>query len=98
MLLPALLAAVALNQTPAPAMHITIGDLDFQRTEDVNVFARRTQIASRAYCARHIAVVTPDRLRSPEVCERAMAGLAFEALPQHARLTLTRSGQSRRFR
>lgn len=98
MLLPALLAAVALTNTTAPTMRITIGDLDFQRTEDVDVFAQRTRLASRAYCARHIAIVTPDRLRAPAVCERAMAGLAFEALPQDARLTLTRSGQSRRFR
>lgn len=98
MLLPALLAAAALTHTPAPAMRVTIGDLDFQRSEDVNVFAQRTRTASRAYCARHIAIVTPDRLRAPEVCERAMAGLAFEALPRDAQQALTRSGQSRRFR
>lgn len=97
MLLPALLAVVALADT-APTMRVTIGDLDFERPRDVNVFVQRTRIASRAYCARHIAIVTPDRLRTPEVCERAMAGLAFEALPRDTRQTLIRSGQSRRFR
>ena len=97
MLLSAFLAAT-FAQTPAPQMRVAIHDLDFNRREDVEVFVRRTRLASRRYCARHIAVVTPDRLGTPTVCEQAMASLAFEALPEPARQSLIRSGQSRRFR
>lgn len=98
MLLSALLVATSLSQTPAPQMRVTAHDLDFNRREDVEVFVRRTRVASRRYCARHIAFVTPDRMGTPAVCEQAMASLTFEALPDHARDSLTRSGHSRRFR
>ena len=98
MLFTALVAAATLAHTPAPEMRVTIHDLDFDRREDVLVFVQRTRAASRAYCARHIAVVTPDRLGTPAVCESGMARLAFEALPDHVRQGMIRSGQSRRFR
>ncbi|WGM31253.1 hypothetical protein [Brevundimonas sp. NIBR11] len=98
MLLTALLAAASLAPTPAPPMRVAIHGLDFDRHEDVQVFVRRTREASRDYCALHLAVVTPDRMGTPAVCERGMARLAFEALPERIRADLTRSGQSRRFR
>lgn len=98
MLLSALLVATTLSQTPAPQMRVTVHDLDFNRREDVSTFIRRTRVASRRYCARHIAFITPDRMGTPAVCEQAMASLTFEALPQHARESLIRSGQSRWFR
>ncbi|MFC5343876.1 UrcA family protein [Brevundimonas staleyi] len=98
MLLSALVVATALSQTPAPRMRVAIQDLDLDRPEHVEILVRRTRAASRDYCARHIAVVTPDRMGTPAVCERNMATLAFHALPDHARDSLIRSGQSRRFR
>lgn len=98
MLLSALLVATTLSQTSAPQMRVTIHDLDFDRRDDVEVFVRRTRVASRRYCARHMEIVTPDRMGTPAVCERGMALLTFEALPEDAQQRLVRSGQSRRFR
>lgn len=98
MLLSALIAATTLAQTPVPPMRVAIHDIDFNRREDVTRFLQRTRAASRAYCARHVEVVTPDRLATRGVCEKGMTGLAFDALPDHARESLIRSGQSRRFK
>ena len=98
MLLTALLTAVSLAHAPAPLMRVAAHDLDFDRREDVQVFVQRTRAASRDYCAVHLELITPDRMGTPAVCERGMTRLAFEALPEHVRNRLTRSGQSRLFR
>ena len=98
MLLSALIIATTLAQAPAPPMRIAIHDIDFDLRDDVTRLLQRTRAASRSYCARHVEVVTPDRLATRGVCEKGMTGLAFDALPDHARESLIRSGQSRRFR
>lgn len=98
MFFPALLAVAALTGTPAPEMRVTIGDLDFDRPEHISLFVQRTRAASRDYCARHIAFVTPDRMGDPSVCESGMAYLAARALPDQAWERLRASGQLRRFR
>ena len=103
MLLSTLLAVATLAHTPAPRtnapqMRVVIRDLDFDRREDVLAFVQRTRAASRDYCSRHIAIVTPDRMGDSRPCERGMSMLAAEALPENARQALIRSGQSRRLR
>ena len=97
MLLPTLLAA-AVVQTSAPQMHVQIRDLDFAQPAHVALFVDRTRAASRDYCARHIALVTPDRTGDPSLCESGMAYLAARALPAQSYARLRASGQLRRLR
>lgn len=103
MLLSALLAVAALadapaTHSPAPQMRVVIRDLDFDRREDIQTFVDRTRAASRDYCARHIAFVTPDRQGNPDLCEEGMAWLTVRAMPQSHRTRLIRSGLGRRLR
>lgn len=88
----ALLFAAALLATqdapsarPAPEMRVEIGDLDFQRDDDLRTFADRVRTASRAFCDRHLDLVTPDRLGDSSVCRSEMRRLAYRALPEERR-------------
>ena len=98
MLLPILLAVASITPMPAPQMHVQVRDLDFSRPEHVTLFVDRTRAASRDFCARHIAFVTPQSISNPRVCESGMSHLAARALPSEAFALVQASGQLRRFR
>ncbi len=95
-----ILAAVLMGQAaPAPStgpeLRVAIGDLDFTRPSDQDAFVQRVRNASRAFCDRHLEVVTPDRLGDPAVCRGEMRRLAYRALPERQREEMASTGRYR---
>ena len=101
MSLPLVLAAAlmlppAAPATPAePELRVAIGDLDFARPADQDEFLRRVRAASRAFCDRHLEIVTPDRLGDPTICRVEMRRMAYRALPDRHRQDMARAGRHR---
>ncbi|WP_029415414.1 UrcA family protein [Brevundimonas bacteroides] len=94
-----LILAAAL-MTPAapsaePELRVAIGDLDFTRPADQDAFVQRVRDASRAFCDRHLEVVTPDRLGDPAICRSEMRRLAYRALPDRQRGEIASTGRYR---
>lgn len=95
----ALLVQPAPTQAPQavqpPELRVAIHDLDFTRPADLDAFASRVRSASRAFCNRHLELVTPERLGDSSVCRAEMRRLAYRALPETRRLQIA---DARRFR
>ncbi len=85
-------------QPSGPELRVLIGDLDFTRPADQDQFVRRVRDASRAFCDRHLEIVTPDRLGDPAICRREMARLTFRALPDRQRQEIAMTGRHRAMR
>lgn len=98
LILATVVAAAPQSTAPAPEMRIAIGDLDFARAADQDVFIRRVQAASRDYCRQHIEVVTPDRLGDVSVCRAEMRRLAYRALPASRMQQFAQAGRLRAIR
>ena len=81
-----------------PEMRVVVGDLDFARPADQDRFVERVRAASRAFCAEHLEIVTPDRLGDPAVCRIEMRRLAYRALPEAQRQQLASAGRFRAIR
>lgn len=95
-----ILAAALMSQTtPAPSaepeLRVAIGDLDFTQPADQDAFVQRVRAASRAFCDRHLELVTPDRLGDPAVCRAEMRRLAYRALPERQRQEIASMGRYR---
>lgn len=84
-------------QTPSaePELRVAIGDLDFTRPTDQDVFVQRVREASRAFCDRHLYIVTPDRMGDPAICRSEMRRLAYRALPERQRQDIASTGRNR---
>ena len=101
MSLPLILAAALMVPQAAPAssaepeLRVAIGDLDFTRPADQDEFVRRVRDASRAFCDRHLEIVTPDRLGDPTICRVEMRRLAYRALPERQRREMASAGRYR---
>lgn len=94
-----LAAALMTQAAPAPSaepeLRVAIGDLDFTRPADQDVFVQRVHAASRAFCDRHLEIVTPDRLGNPAICRAEMRRLAYRALPERRRQEIASTGRYR---
>ncbi len=82
----------------APQMRVVIRDIDFDRPDHIDRFVVRVRQASEDFCARHIAVVTPDHIGDPELCVDGMSLAAARALPRADWDRLVRSGRLRDLR
>lgn len=98
-----LTAALMIPQAPStpsvePQLRVAISDLDFARPADQDVFVQRVRSASRAFCDRHLEIVTPDRLGDPAICRAEMRRLAYRALPERQRQEIASTGRFRAIR
>lgn len=97
-----LAAALMTQAAPAPSaepeLRVAIGDLDFTRPADQDAFMQRVRAASRAFCDRHLDLVTPERLGDPTICRAEMRRLAYRALPERQRREIASTGRFRAIR
>ncbi|GAW42361.1 hypothetical protein SH203_02777 [Brevundimonas sp. SH203] len=84
--------AGALFAGEAPDMHVDARGLNMARPGEALILAGRIRVASRDWCALHRAVLTPDSLGDPRVCEREMRRRAYVALPRPQRGDFVRAG------
>ena len=87
-----LMLAGALAAGGAPDMHVDTQGLHMARPGEALILAGRIRVASRDWCAAHRAVLTPDSVGDPLVCEREMRRRAYAALPQPHRINFVRAG------
>ncbi len=71
-----------------PDMRVAVGDLDLSSRADRDIFEARLDTASRAFCARHRALVTPPHVHAAGYCERGMSNLALSELSRETRRLL----------
>lgn len=93
-----MLPQAAPSPATGPELRVMIADLDFTRPADQDQFVRRVRDASRAFCDRHLEIVTPDRLGDPAICRREITRLAFRALPDRQRQEIALTGRYRAIR
>jgi len=79
----------------APDMYVDARGLSMARPGDALVLAERIRSASGAWCATHRAVLTPDHIGDPRVCEREMKRRAIHQVPWAERLLFVRAGGQR---
>ncbi|TFW11807.1 hypothetical protein EGY25_06975 [Brevundimonas intermedia] len=91
MMLGPMLAA-ALLAGDAPDMRVDAQGLHMARPGEALILAGRIRVASHEWCAAHRAVLTPDAVGDPLVCEREMRRRAYNALPQPHRTHFVRAG------
>lgn len=84
--------AGALLAGAAPDMRVDAHDLRMARPGEALILAGRIRVASHEWCAVHRAVLTPDSLGDPLVCEREMRRRAYNAMPQTHRTKFVRAG------
>lgn len=77
---------------PPPVMAVDAADLDLAQPSEAAIFAGRVRDASREFCARHRAVVTPRHVFQPRVCERAMRAAALRELSAERMQAFSRAG------
>lgn len=90
-----LVPQAANSPSAQPELRVAIGDLDFTRPSDQDVFVLRVREASRTFCDRHLHVVTPDRMGDPAICRSEMRRLAYRALPDRQRQDIASTGRYR---
>ncbi|WP_135194300.1 hypothetical protein [Brevundimonas intermedia] len=84
--------AAALLAGDAPDMRVDAQGLHMARPGEALILAGRIRVASHEWCAAHRAVLTPDAVGDPLVCEREMRRRAYNALPQPHRTHFVRAG------
>lgn len=87
-----LMLAVALLAGDAPDMRVDAQGLHMARPGEALILAGRIRAASHEWCAVHRAVLTPDAVGDPLVCEREMRRRAYSAMPQTHRINFVRAG------
>jgi UrcA family protein len=91
-LMTELMLAAALVAGGAPDMRVEAQGLNMARPGEALILAERIRVASRDWCALHRAVLTPDSIGDPSVCEREMRRRASHALPWPHRVQFVRAG------
>ena len=87
-----LMLAAALLAGDAPDMRVDAQGLHMARRDEALILAGRIRVASHEWCAAHRAVLTPDSVGDPLVCEREMRRRAYNAMPQPHRTNFVRAG------
>lgn len=89
------LILAGLLTTGAPDMHVASRGLNLSRPGDAAILADRIRTASRDWCAEHRAILTPDQVGDPRVCETEMRRRASATLPMRQRVMFVRAGGQR---